>query len=160
MRFRIRAALLGMAALASACDSPGPPLSVTAVGAPHHGTMIRLPEDKGYVELTNEPEVSDRRKPEPTSIVAYYLQIDGKAPLDPSPADVSFAIETAPGKAARGKPVAGERIPLSPQPRSDDPLGAARFASSPGPYDLAAIRGTLTAKIGGQEIASQFAGSR
>ncbi len=122
--------------------------------------MIRLPEDKGFVELVNEPEVNDRRKPEPTSIVAYYLQTDGKSPLEPAPADVSFAIETGGGKGARGKPGSGDRIPLSAQPRPDDPLGAVRFASKPGPYDLAAIRGTLTATIAGQQIASQFGGSR
>jgi hypothetical protein len=150
--------MLALAALFSGCDSSGPSVSTTAA-APHRGTMIRLPEDKGFVELVNEPEVGDRRKPEPTSIVAYFLQIDGKSSLDPPPADVSFSIESAASKGGRGKQNSA-RISLSAQPKPDDPLGASRFASATGPYDLAATRGTLTAKIGGQEISTVFAGSR
>ena len=160
MRMRLRVGMLGLAALCWGCDSPGPQLAVNVTVAPHRGTMIRLPDDKGFVELVNEPEVFDRRKTEPTSIVAYYLQIDGRSPLDPAPAEVHFAIETGGGKGAHGKPGSGERILLSAGPKPDDPVGAARFASRPGPYDLAGIRGTLTAKIGGQEISSSFGGSR
>jgi hypothetical protein len=160
MRIRFWALVLGLALLSSGCDSPGTPVAVTTVSAPHRGTMIRLPEDKGFVELVNEPEVSDRRKPEPTSIVAYYLKIDGKSPLDPAPADVTFAIAAGGGKGLRGSPDSGERITLSAAPRADDPQGAGRFASKPGPYDLAALRGTLTAKIGGEEVASLFGGGR
>ena len=37
---------------------------------------------------------------------------------------------------------------------------AARFASKPGPYNLTALRGTLSARIGGQQISSTFSGSR
>ena len=160
MRIRFRVVTLGLAALFSGCDSSGPLVSVTSVTAPHHGTMIPLPEKTGFVELLNEPEVSDRRNPEPTSIVAYFLQIDGKSALDSAPEDVTFAIETGGGKGARGKQGSGDRIPLSAQPKPDDPSGAGRFASKPGPYQLAGIRGTLRVKIGGQEVSSQFAGSR
>jgi hypothetical protein len=160
MRIRYRDALIGLVALAAGCDSPGQPVAVNQVSAPHHGTMIRLAEDRGFVELVNEPEVSDRRKPEPTSIVAYFLQIDGKSPLEPVPVDVDFAIQPGAGKGGRTKPDTGGQISLTAQPNPDDPLSAARFASKPGPYALEGTRGILTARIGGQVVSTTFAGSR
>ena len=104
------------------------------------------------MELTNEPEIRDRRSNEATSIVAYYLQSDGKSPLDPPPTDVNFVIEL-------GKKTA-EPVVLKAEPKSDDPAGAGRFASKPGPYQLSALRGRLNAKIGGQEVSTTFLGSR
>jgi hypothetical protein len=142
------------------CDTPARPVAVSAVSPPHHGTLIPLPDDRGLVELVNEPEVSDRQKPEPTAIVAYFLQIDGKASLAPAPDDVSFTIATAAARGVNTRRESGERIPLSAQLKSDDPLGAARFASKLGQYALSGIRGTLSARISGQEISTTFGGSR
>jgi hypothetical protein len=160
MRFGYCAVAVNLVLLFSGCDSTQTTIAVSAPTAPHHGTMIALADGKGFVELLNEPEVSDRRNPEPTSIVAYFLQVDGKTPLDPAPADVAFAIDTSVGKTGRGKQAPGDRIPLTAQPKSEDPLGAGRFASKPGPYNLDSTRGILTAKIGGQEVSSVFTGSR
>jgi hypothetical protein len=157
---RILAALMVAAVLVAGCDAPQSPVAVTAVSPPHHGTIITLPDDRGLVELVNEPEVSDRRNPEPTAIVAYFLQKDGKAPLSPSPDDVNFTIAPSAERGGRSKPDSGDRIPLKVEPNSGDPLGAGRFASKLGPYALTGIRGKLTAKIGGQEISSEFGGSR
>jgi hypothetical protein len=122
--------------------------------------MIRLPEDKGFVEIVNEPEVSDRRNAPPTSIVAYYLQADGKSPLSPAPSDVSFTIDTGGGRETRGKQGPGPAVPLNAEPKADDPAGAGRFASKPGPYVLDGIRGTLTAKVSGKETSISFAAGR
>jgi hypothetical protein len=152
--------MFGLVAVGPGCDSPEHPVAVSAVSPPHHGTLISLPDDRGLVELVNEPEVSDRRKPEPTAIVAYFLQIDGKSSLTPAPEEVNFAIQSAGAGGVRSKQNAGDRIRLNAEPKSDDPLGAGRFASKTGPYALTGLRGTLTAKIGGQEISSTFAGSR
>ena len=112
MRMRYRDVLIGLAALAglrlagsTRCSQSGSP--------PHHGMMIRLADDRGFVELVNEPEISDRRKPEPTSIVAYFLQIDGKSPLEPVPVDVDFAIQSASAKGGRTKQDSGGRIRLT-----------------------------------------------
>ena len=96
---------------------------------PHHGTTIRLPDDKGYVELTNEPEVSGRGSREPTSIVAYFLKIDGTSTMEPAPSDVNFVLTQA---RKRGS----ETIPLAAEPKSDDPAGGSRFASKPGHITL------------------------
>ena len=121
---------------------------------PHHGTTIRLSDDKGFVELTNEPEVTDRRANEPTSIVAYYLKADAVSALDPPPTDVNFVVFD--GTAKKGS----KAIPLAAEPKADDPAGAVRFASKPGPYQLSAIRGTLNGKLGGQEVSATFQGGR
>jgi hypothetical protein len=122
--------------------------------------MIRLTDDKGYVELVNEPEVTDRRNPQPTAIVAYYLQADGKTPLNPAPTDVSFAIDPGAARGGRGKASAAAPVPLNAEPKLDDPSGASRFASKAGPYVLAATRGKLSAKIDGQETSITFAAGR
>jgi hypothetical protein len=150
MRIRFCTVALALAGLFLGCDStPLQPPQV--VLGPHHGTTIRLPEDQGFVELTNEPEVRDRRSPEPTSIVAYFLKSDCKSALYPPPSEVNFVIE---GRKS------SETIPMSAEPKSDDPAGAGRFASKPGPYLLSELRGRLNAKIGGQEVSIPVAGSR
>jgi hypothetical protein len=160
MRIPYRDFVIVLAVVAAGCDSPAQPVAVNLVSAPHRGTMIRLADDRGFVELVNEPEVSDRRKPEPTSIVAYFLQIDAKSPLEPLPADVDFAIQSGGGRGGRTKQDSGSRISLTAQPNSDDPLGAARFVSKPGPYALEGMRGILMARIGGQVVTTTVAGSR
>jgi hypothetical protein len=151
MRIRFRAIALALAGLVLGCDSTNAPPPQLVVG-PHHGTTVRLPEDKGFVELTNEPEATDRRAAEATSIVAYYLQTDCKSAMEPPPADVKFVIE----EGRKGS----QTIPLSAEPKSGDPASAGRFASKPGPYMLSGLRGKLNAKIGGQEISTTFAGGR
>jgi hypothetical protein len=152
MLMRLSAATLTVVCLISGCDSSTAPSPVVVLG-PHHGTTIRLADDKGFVELTNEPEVKDRRSKEPTSIVAYYLQTDTKSPLDPPPTDVNFVIQGTPKNGS-------QTVPMAAETKADDPAGPARFASKPGPYPLSAIRGTLNAKLGGQEISTSFAGDR
>src|SRR5262249_26153131 len=119
MQIRLCALCVGLAMMLPGCDSPAHPVAVSAVSPPHHGTLIPLPDDRGLIELVNEPEVSDRRKPEPTAIVAYFLQIDGKGPLVPAPDDVSFTIATGAARGVSTKKESGERIPLSAQPKSD-----------------------------------------
>src|SRR5262249_34425390 len=133
MRKLVRAAVLVTGAALAGCssDPPAPPVGVTR--GPHQGTTIRLPEDKGFVELVNEPEVDGRGRNEATALVAYFLNSDGKSPLSPAPTGVKFELAVAGKKAAQ--PVA-----LAPEPKADDPAGAARFASKTGPYNLAEVR--------------------
>ncbi len=151
---------MGLAALFLGCDSSSPRANVAVVDAPHRGKIIPLPDAKGFIEVLNEPAVSRRRAPTPTAIAAYFLQSDAKSPLNPAPTDVKFAIDTAPGTRARGKQGPAETVPLTPEPKSDDPAGAGRFASKLGDYNLQNIRGSLSAKIGGQEISAPLAGGR
>jgi hypothetical protein len=152
MHISLRAVVLAAASLSPGCDWSPPPPPPQVVKGPHHGTTIRLPEDKGFVELTNEPEVRDRRSREPTALVAYFLRSDARSALDPAPTDVSFEVQ------------AGTRrsriVPLSAKPSPDDLAGTSRFVSKPGPYQLSNIRGKLIAKIDGQSVSTVFEGSR
>ena len=127
---------------------------------PHLGTTLQLPGQRGYVELVNEPEVTDRRRNEPTAIVAYYLQPDAKTALSPVPTDVQFTIDTGGARGQRGRRGAPESVPLNAEPKADDPSGAGRFASKTGQYSLSNMRGTLKATIDGQEVSVVFQGAR
>ncbi len=156
----IRAVALALVMLAFGCGSPVSPVAGSVPMGPHHGTTLALAENKGFVELINEPEVTDRRNPQPTSIVAYFLQADGTTPLSPLPTDVNVTIDTGRGANSRVTKASATPVPLSPVPKSDDSVGAARFASRPGPYHLVAVRGTLSATISGQVNLISFAESR
>jgi hypothetical protein len=150
MRTIVRAIVVVTGAALAGCssDPPAPPAGVTR--GPHQGTTIRLPEDKGFVELVNEPEVSGRGRNETTALVAYFLNSDAKSPLSPAPTDVKFEL-SVPGKKAQ--PVA-----LAAEPKADDPAGAARFASKSGPYNLAEVRGSLSATVAGQSVSVAYGG--
>ena len=153
------AILLAAAGLTAGCGSPEP--SSQVLKGTHSGTFIRLPDDKGFVELVNEPAVIDRRNPQPTSIVAYFFQADGKSAMSPSPTDVSFQIDPDARSKQRGQATGGaSTLPLSAEPKADDPAVTSRFASKTGPYYLAGVRGTLKAKINGQDVSTAFMGSR
>src|SRR5262249_28246738 len=117
--------------------SPAP--EPTVLPGPHHGTTLQLPEQMGYVELVNEPEVKDRRSTEPTALVAYFLKDDAQSPLDPLPSAVKFAIDGGGGRDGRARKGSGspEVLPLGAEPKSGAPAGAGRFVSKPGPYQLA-----------------------
>jgi hypothetical protein len=103
-----------------------------------------LADGKGVIELVNEPPLRDRRDPEPTAMVAYFLNSDAKTPLDPAPTSVKF--EAATGKRS-AKPIV-----LKAVAKPEDPTGASRFVSPTGPHAVDALRGTLSATIGGEDV--------
>jgi hypothetical protein len=152
MRMRFRGGMIAMAGLFFGCDSAPSTPPVVMVG-PHHGITLRLPGDKGYVELTNEPEVSGRGSREPTAIVAYFLKPDGASAMEPAPSEVRLVLTQARTKGT-------ETVALAAEPKSDDPAGGSRFASKPGPHHLAVLRGELNAKIDGEEVSLPVSGSR
>jgi hypothetical protein len=161
MAIIIRAVMLSFVILLFGCDSSVSPVAVSVPMGPHHGTTLALAENKGVVEFVNEPEIGDRRNPQPTSIVVYFLQSDSKSPLSPAPSEVTFALESSGGRASRGgSKTSSQSILLTAEPKPDDLAGSSRFASKPGTYDLASIRGTLSAKIDGQNVSIPFAGAR
>ena len=161
MPLTTRVGALSLVILIFGCDSSVSPLPVSVPMGPHHGTTLALDEKKGVVEFVNEPEIGDRRKPQPTSIVVYFLQSDSKSPLSPVPSEVSFALDSSGGRGTRGgSRTSPQSIPLIAEPKTDDPAGSSRFASKPGAYDLTSIRGTLSAKIDGQNVSLTFAGAR
>ena len=160
MRIEIRVAAMVCLGVLPGCGGSSVPIEQqVAISGPHRGATLQLPDKKGFVELINEPEPRDRRSNEPTALVAYFLKMDGKSPLEPAPTDVNFAIDSGGGRGVRGKS-ASQTVPLAAEPKPDDPAGASRFASKPGPYLLDSVRGTLSAKIDGQSTSVNFAGGR
>ncbi|MGO9916689.1 MAG: hypothetical protein ACLQIB_18570 [Isosphaeraceae bacterium] len=153
MRTCLGSVALALIGLFAGCSpSPIPESQVVIRVGPHQGAIARLPDEKGLVELVNEPEQRDRRSTEPTSLVAYFLRTDGKSPLDQPPSDVNIVVEA--GRTA------SQTVQLSLEPKTDDPSGGARFASKPGQYQVAGLRGTLNAKIGGQQVSTPVSGGR
>lgn len=131
--------------------SPMPPAAPpTVVKGPHEGTTIRLPDDKGFVEIVNEPRLGERDDVGQTALVAYFLQPDGRSPMSPAPTDVKFDIKLA----ARNS--APQSVKMAADPKTSDAAGAARFASKPGTYNLVNVRGRITASIGGKEVSVDY----
>jgi hypothetical protein len=96
--------------------------------------------------------VNDRRINQPTAIVAYFLQLDGKTALSPPPTDASLQVDLGRRRS--------EKLPMKAEPKSGDPSGASRFISKPGPYALDMIRGQLIATLGGRQVSLLLAGGR
>lgn len=153
MRPRLLAPLVTAAAVLAGCGSQPSPQPPAVTRGPHDGSTIRLPGEKGFVELVNEPEVDARQRGAATSVVAYFLQADGKSPLSPAPTDVKFEVGSEAKKA-------GQSVSLAAEPKSGDPAGAARFASRPGPFSLDSLRGRLTATLDGQPVSVELHGGR
>jgi hypothetical protein len=160
MPLTTRAVALSLVILVFGCGSPISPVASSVPMGPHRGTTLALDENKGFVELVNEREVTDRRNPQPTSIVAYFLQPDGKTPLSPLPTEVNFTIEAGKAKNSRATRSSATTVPLVAEAKSDDSAGAARFASKPGPYHLLGARGTLSVAINGRANSISFSESR
>jgi hypothetical protein len=131
------------------CQSRSGPSSQVVVG-PHHGVTIRLADDQGFAEIVNEPEVGDRGSRQPTAIVVYFLQTDGKTPLTPPPSDVRVEVDLGRRRS--------EKLPMKAEPKSADPAGTSRFVSKPGPFLLQDTRGLLFATLGGRQIELSFDG--
>jgi hypothetical protein len=111
----------------------------------HQGIINELPGKKGYYEIVVEDgdtaaNPSRSGKGSPRTIAVYFYASDGSTELSPSPSDVSIQI---------GGDSSGNVVPLTSAQRG-------RFTSAPGAY-LAAFRGQLKAKIGGEPVEARFA---
>jgi hypothetical protein len=143
-----------VAALAIGCGEkslPLPPPQV--VVGPHQGLTLRLPEDRGFAEIVNEPEVTTGARNGSTAIVVYFLQVDSKSPLTPAPTNVVVQL-------INGSKREAKKVPMAAEPKPEDPAGASRFTSKPGPYLLSEAQGVLTANVGGQSLSLEFSGGR
>ncbi len=92
--------------------------------------------------------------PSGSSVVAIALQTKRR---------IHQFLRIAPLKRSRQRDksaASSSTLPLSAEPKADDPAGASRFGSKTGPYALTAVRGTLKAKINGQDVSTAFIGAR
>ncbi len=153
--FRLRfvfPSLLVLTTVVPGCGGPAPSAPPPSISqGPHGGAAHPLPGHVGYVEMVNEPEI-DRGSESLTAIVLYVLGPDCEEPLE-APALSGLAIDLEVGRSHR-------RIDFEPKPKANDPAGAARFVSTPGPYDLSRARGTLTGTLDGETFATEFSGGR
>jgi hypothetical protein len=164
-RGRILPSLI-MAALAAGCGGAPRPTN-PAVTGPHGIPAIPIPGGLGYGEArfessseatpgqrekrgkrTGPTKATDVRKGSSARIVVYFLEPDGKTPLNPLPEKVQ-AVIGMPGTFANKYTKAYD---LTIEPRGDDPVASARFASIPFKLPEQRITGRITAVLRGQEV--------
>jgi hypothetical protein len=116
----------------------------------HGGIVIPFPDKNGLIELLNGEGKRTAATFEPT-VVAYFLQSDGKTALAILPAEVVVKLDTAQGQ---------KTITLKPKPETSDPVGSGRFVSDPGPYDLTQRGGEISLNVGGKSLSTPFRGPR
>jgi hypothetical protein len=132
------------------CDSATMKSSVPPIGEHHGGVLIPLTDNQAYVELVNGDRLKKGTTYE-TTLVAYLLQPDRKAPFSETPTSVEVKI---------GTPTGDQVVALKAAPDSTDPLGSARFVSKPGPFELNQTGGEVTVQVGGKTLSGKFRGPR
>jgi hypothetical protein len=146
---RITALLLLASALAG-CAGEAVPTNVTGSSHLHGGILAQLPDNLGYVELLNGTRVKGKGGSD-TTIVAYILQPDKSTAIATLPSEVSVKMTTAKGQTT---------VPLRAEADSADPVGAARYVSAMGPYDLHERSAEVVLNLGGKTVSSSFRGPR
>jgi hypothetical protein len=119
---------------------------------PHQGTLLKLPEGKGYAEVLEAGQSKGRaaaRQGAQAQILVYFLDAELKAPASVSPSGVVVKLTIVTGKPA-------ETVTLEAAPEVSDPLGGKRFASKPGIYQLTSVHGELSATLDGQPFSAEF----
>jgi hypothetical protein len=121
---------------------------------PHQGTLLKLPEDRGYAEVVNAGQAAKGRSAPrqggtQSQIVVYFLDRELKAPSAVSPSNVVVKLTIVTGKPA-------EAVSLDAAPEVGDPLGGKRYASKPGAYQLSSAHCELSATLDGQPFNAEF----
>lgn len=141
--------LIVMAALCG-CSPTVYESPVAATGEHHGGILIPLTDNQAYLELLNGNR-EKKGKAFETTLVAYLLQSDQKTPVSGVPATVVVKM---------GTPAGEQTIALKAAADTSDPVGSARFVSSPGPFELAQTGGEVTVQLGDQTLSGTFRGPR
>ncbi len=110
-------------------------LTPTASKTPHNGTLVTLPEDKGFVEVAKQ---ADPDKEGQVQVVIYFL---------------------GPNRQAMGSPPTAARLKLGGKSTPPVDLGAGPDGSliTPPLPDVGEVTGTLTATIEGKEVSVPIA---
>lgn len=127
-----------------------------ALTGPHQGSLVKLPDGRGYAEILDlDPGKgrSSSRGDTPSQVAVYFLATDGKGPTTGSASGVAVELTIATGQPPRV-------VPLDAAPDATDPAGKARFLSKPGVYHLSESTGDLIASLDGQAIKVPFDGLR
>jgi hypothetical protein len=129
----------------SGCEGPDPTVKQLPP-PPHGGTLITLPETRGFAEVLSRSEKlaggKDAKRPNAT-LTVYFLKADGTTAMNPEPTDVSIVL---------GPESGNKTVPLKP-----DPSKPGAFASAPGPFSNTEVSGELKATVEGQAVSVSFA---
>ena len=124
--------------------------SVPPTSEHHGGILIPLTDNQAYVELLNGKR-EKKGKGFETNLIVYLLQPDLKTPYSETPTSVQVKMGTPKGE---------QVIALKAAADSADPLGSARFVSTPGPFELNQAGGEVTVQVGGKTLSGTFRGPR
>jgi hypothetical protein len=132
--------VLVLACAAVAGCGGGSPKELPVAKSAHGGTIVTLPNDRGFAEILVDSEsAKDRaRKAQVKSrLVAYFYQSDGSSALSPDPTDVKIQI---------GMGGDGRLVDLAKESKE-----AGKFASAAGAYPDG-FAGQLRASLDGQAV--------
>jgi hypothetical protein len=132
------------------CGSVVVETAVPATSEHHGGILIPLTDKQAYLELLNGKR-EKKGKEYQTTLVAYLLESDHETPFAETATSVEIKIGTTKGD---------QVVALKAAPDSADPLGKARFVSTPGPYELNQAGGEVTVQAGGKTLSGTFRGPR
>jgi hypothetical protein len=148
---RLLPALTMAAVLAAGCGGE-PQGENPGVTGPHGNPAIAIPGGLGYgearLEASSGPSPTEIKKAGPAQIVVYFVEPDGKTPLTTLPEKVQALIGlpgTLPNKYIKV-------YELKNEPRGDEPVASARFASEAFALPEQRINGRVKAVLGGQEV--------
>ncbi len=108
--------------------------------AAHGGTLVTLPNDKGFAEILieadNQAKKGSKARSKPR-IIAYFYGSDGHTEMNPGPTDIKLTL---------GKGETSRVAELAP-----DPNQAGKFSSTPNDYPDG-FAGHLDASVGGLPV--------
>ena len=112
---------------------------------PHGGPTAALPEEKGFIEIVQEPIGGQSR------LVAYCFSTrDMASPLSPVPSSFQFSMDLPGGSA--------QEVAFTAEPKPGEPGGESRFISQPGEFEVDPLLGTVTVTIEGQTLTAKLSG--
>ncbi len=118
----------------------GSPKELPIAKLPHGGTLVTLPDQKGFAEILLEssaPAKKGSRAGTKSRLVAYFYGPDGTSEITPAPTDVKVKL---------GQADSSQIADLVP-----DAKQAGKFSSAPGDYPDGFL-GRLDANVNGQTL--------
>lgn len=135
------------------CGESGGTVEPSAPAGPHGGPLVELPGEAGVAEVLMESATTTKGSSGGKErVVVYFLSRDRQSPSPTLPTDVSVLLRFPDAESIE--------VPLSPDPKKGESIGAGRFTSKAGSYAVDRPIGELSATFEGQPFRGAFAASR